>query len=151
MTFRHPQHVPAIGGFKDLAACSQEEFVRRKKLVSTPLTDFPTLRADRRLTARTEQPTAPPPSVQACPGPIYIPLGSKARGSSTWGKGRGTRGGGLGREQGACSACSTFFRGLREISFFVHNQGRGFKAPAKWFISEKDVRICLRSLGDVLF
>ena len=56
------------------------------------------------------------------------------------GKGKGHEGGGgLGREQGACSACSTFFRGLREISSFVHNQGRGFKAPAKWFISEKDV------------
>ena len=35
LTFRHPQHVPAIGGFKDLAACSQEEFVREKKVVSS--------------------------------------------------------------------------------------------------------------------
>ena len=40
------------------------------------------------------------------------------------GKKEGAREGGegLGREQGACSACSTFFRGLREISSFVHNQ-----------------------------
>ena len=59
------------------------------------------------------------------------------------GKKEGAREGGegLGREQGACSACSTFFRGLREISSFLHNQGRGFKAPVRWFIPEKDVSV----------
>ena len=39
------------------------------------------------------------------------------------GRRKGQGGGeGLGREQGAYSACPTFFRGLREISSFVHNQ-----------------------------
>ena len=44
------------------------------------------------------------------------------------------------REQGACSACSTFFRGLERNQFLRSQsrlQGRGFKALVKWFLRKR--------------
>ena len=121
LTFRHPQHDPAIGGFKDLAILQpvpQEEFVRRK-VVST-LSHY-VLTGGRQ----------PEPNNWPRRHPCYLVLVSFIFPLDLWpeearhGEKEGAREGGegLGREQGACSACSSFFRGLREISSFVHNQG----------------------------